>query len=156
MRYGLRSRCRLVTSEPLKVRLGIASGLVVVGDLIGEGAAQERGVVGDTPNLAARLQSLAGPDGIVVAESAANSGRCFWSRISARRPWLALLQRRAPGAYWPKARSSAVLRRCALVPPRSSVARRNLICLQRRWQQAQAGEGRVVLISGEPGIVSHG
>ena len=50
---------RLATPEPLNVRLGIASGLVVVGDLIGAGAAQERGVVGETPNLAARLQALA-------------------------------------------------------------------------------------------------
>ena len=49
---------RLATSEPLNVRLGVASGLVVVGDLIGAGAAQERGVVGETPNLAARLQAL--------------------------------------------------------------------------------------------------
>src|SRR6478736_8899765 len=48
---------RLATQEPLNVRIGIASGLVVVGDLIGAGAAQERGVVGETPNLAARLQA---------------------------------------------------------------------------------------------------
>src|SRR6516164_355833 len=50
---------RLAAPEPLSVRLGIASGLVVVGDLIGAGAAQERGVIGETPNLAARLQTLA-------------------------------------------------------------------------------------------------
>src|SRR5271169_1407855 len=67
---------RLATQEPLNVRIGIATGLVVVGDLIGAGAAQERGVVGETPNLAAR----------------------------------------------------------------------------RRWRQAMSGEGRVVLVSGEPGI----
>jgi class 3 adenylate cyclase len=59
----------LATLERLNVRLGIASGLVVVGDLIGAGAAQERGVVGETPNLAARLQALAAPDTLVVAES---------------------------------------------------------------------------------------
>src|SRR5215469_15628638 len=52
---------RLATPEQLNVRLGIASGLVVVGDLIGAGAAQERGVVGETPNLAARVQALAEP-----------------------------------------------------------------------------------------------
>jgi class 3 adenylate cyclase len=52
---------RLTTPEQLNVRLGVASGLVVVGDLIGTGAAQERGVVGETPNLAARLQTLARP-----------------------------------------------------------------------------------------------
>jgi class 3 adenylate cyclase len=51
---------RLASREALNVRLGIASGLVVVGDLIGTGAAQERGVVGETLNLAARLQGLAG------------------------------------------------------------------------------------------------
>src|SRR5262245_66213955 len=60
---------RLATQEPLNVRIGIATGLVVVGDLIGTGAAQERGVVGETPNLAARLQALARPGTLVVAES---------------------------------------------------------------------------------------
>ena len=60
---------RLATQEPLKVRIGIASGLVVVGDLIGAGAAQERGVVGETPNLAARLQALVRPSTLVVADS---------------------------------------------------------------------------------------
>jgi class 3 adenylate cyclase len=59
----------LATPERLNVRLGIASGLVVVGDLIGAGAAQERGVVGETPNLAARLQTLAQPGTLVIAES---------------------------------------------------------------------------------------
>ena len=56
-------------AEPLQVRIGIATGLVVVGDLVGAGAAQERGVVGETPNLAARLQALAEPGTIVVAAS---------------------------------------------------------------------------------------
>jgi class 3 adenylate cyclase len=53
----------------LQVRVGIATGLVVVGDLIGHGAAQEQAVVGETPNLAARLQALAEPDTILIAES---------------------------------------------------------------------------------------
>ena len=55
--------------EPLQVRVGIATGLVVVGDLIGEGAAQEQAVVGETPNLAARLQALAAPGTVVIAPS---------------------------------------------------------------------------------------
>src|ERR1700739_2720135 len=61
---------KLVTagSSPLHVRIGIATGLVVVGDLVGSGEAQERGVVGDAPNLAARLQSIAAPDSVVIAE----------------------------------------------------------------------------------------
>jgi len=60
---------RLPAREDLRVRLGIATGLAVVGDLIGEGAAQERGVVGETPNLAARLQALATPNTLVIAEA---------------------------------------------------------------------------------------
>src|SRR6202046_3333152 len=53
---------------PLQTRVGIATGLVVVGDLIGSGEAQERGIVGETPNLAARLQALAEPNMVVIAE----------------------------------------------------------------------------------------
>jgi class 3 adenylate cyclase len=53
----------------LQVRIGIATGLVIVGDLLGEGAAQEQAVVGDTPNLAARLQALAEPGAVVIASS---------------------------------------------------------------------------------------
>jgi len=65
----------LATPEPLKVRVSIASGLVVVGDLIGAGAAQERGVVGETPNLAARLQALAQTGTVVIADSLGSNGR---------------------------------------------------------------------------------
>jgi len=60
---------RLKVSAPLSMRIGLASGLVVVGDLVGAGEAQERGIVGETPNLAARLQSLAEPGRLVIAES---------------------------------------------------------------------------------------
>ena len=60
---------RLETPELLEVRIGLATGLAVVGDLIGSGAARERAVVGETPNLAARLQSLAEANEIVIAEN---------------------------------------------------------------------------------------
>src|SRR5215469_16820239 len=59
----------LKTHAPLETRVGIATGLVVVGDLIGSGASQEQGIVGETPNLAARLQSIAEPNSVVIAES---------------------------------------------------------------------------------------
>jgi class 3 adenylate cyclase len=59
----------LKSSAPLQTRVGIATGLVVVGDLIGSGSAQEQAVVGETPNLAARLQSIAEPNTVVIAES---------------------------------------------------------------------------------------
>ena len=59
----------LKTAASLQTRVGIATGLVVVGDLIGSGEAQEHGIVGETPNLAARLQSIAEPNMVVIAES---------------------------------------------------------------------------------------
>ena len=69
---------KLITEAgaPLHVRVGVATGIVVVGDLLGSGEAQERGVVGDTPNLAARLQAIAEPDG-VVADRAIRLGCSF-------------------------------------------------------------------------------
>ena len=57
----------LKAHEPLQTRVGIATGLVVVGDLIGSGASQEQAIVGETPNLAARLQGIAEPNNVVVA-----------------------------------------------------------------------------------------
>jgi class 3 adenylate cyclase len=59
----------LKTQASLQTRVGIATGLVVVGDLIGSGEAQELGIVGETPNLAARLQGGAEPNMVVIAES---------------------------------------------------------------------------------------
>ena len=59
----------LKTRAPLQTRVGIATGLVVVGDLVGSGEAQERGIVGETPNLAARLQGVAEPNMVVIAEA---------------------------------------------------------------------------------------
>jgi class 3 adenylate cyclase len=61
--------CGLKSTVPLQIRVGIATGLVVVGDLVGSGEAQERGIVGETPNLAARLQGIAEPNTVVIAES---------------------------------------------------------------------------------------
>src|SRR6516162_7851796 len=72
---AVRSALTLITAVaqatspiPLRVRIGIASGLVVVGDLVGTGEAQERGIVGVTPNLAARMQALAEPNAIIVSD----------------------------------------------------------------------------------------
>ncbi len=73
----------LKTHASLQTRVGISTGLVVVGDLIGSGEAQERGIVGETPNLAARLQGIAEPNMVVIAESTRNfSAICSTSRTS--------------------------------------------------------------------------
>ena len=141
-------------AAPLAARVGIASGLVVVGDLIGQGEAQERGVVGETPNLAARMQELAPPSGVVIAEG---TRRLIGDLFELRD--LGAVQVKgfaAPLPVWQALRPSAVesrfeaLRAGALTP---LVGRKEeLDLLLRRWQRAMAGEGQVVLLSGEPGI----
>jgi class 3 adenylate cyclase len=144
---------RLSTPEKLNVRLGIASGLVVVGDLIGAGAAQERGVVGETPNLAARLQALATPGTLVVAESTRRQIGALFEVEDLRPQQLAGFAE--PQSAWRVVGESGVLSRFEALRSQATplIGRdEELDLLLRRWRQAKAGEGRVVLISGEPGI----
>jgi class 3 adenylate cyclase/tetratricopeptide (TPR) repeat protein len=139
--------------EPLNVRLGIATGLVVVGDLIGAGAAQERGVVGETPNLAARLQALARPGTLVIADNTRRQIGALFD-IEDLGPQ-ALAGFGEPQHVWRVSGESGVLSRFeALRSEATPLVGRDeeLDLLLRRWQQAQAGEGRAVLISGEAGI----
>ena len=144
---------RLATSKPLNVRLAIASGLVVVGDLIGEGAAQERGVVGETPNVAARLQALAQPGTLVIAESTRRQiGALFEVEDLGLRSLAGFAE---PQRAWRVVGESGVVSRFeALRSEATPLVGRDeeLELLLRRWQQAKAGDGRVVLFSGEPGI----
>src|SRR5215468_4046428 len=144
---------RLATQEPLNVRIGIATGLVVVGDLIGAGAAQERGVVGETPNLAARLQALARPGTLVVAESTRRQlGTLFEIEDLGPQPLAGFAE---PQRAWHVVGESGIVSRFeALRSGTTPLVGRDeeLDLLLRRWQQAKSGEGRVVLVSGEPGI----
>jgi class 3 adenylate cyclase/energy-coupling factor transporter ATP-binding protein EcfA2 len=144
---------RLAISEPLNVRFGVASGLVVVGDLIGAGAAQERGVVGETPNLAARLQALAGAGTLVIAESTRRHiGALFGLEDLGPQPLAGFAESQRA---WRVLGESGVLSRFeALRSEATPLVGRDeeLELLLRRWQQAKSGEGRVVLVSGEPGI----
>jgi class 3 adenylate cyclase/predicted ATPase len=143
-----------VKSVKLKTRVGIATGLVVVGDLIGAGAAQEQSVVGETPNLAARLQTLAEPNTVVIAAGT----RRLVSDLFAYRD-LGVVEVKGiaePVPAWQVLRPSTVesrfeaLHGSALTP---LVGRDEEIdLLLRRWARAKAGDGQVVLISGEPGI----
>jgi class 3 adenylate cyclase len=138
----------------LQARVGIATGLVVVGDLIGEGSAQEQSVVGETPNLAARLQSVAEADAVVIAASTRRLvGDLFEYRDLGAIEVKGIAE---PVPAWQVLRSSAVasrfeaLRGAGLT---SLVGRdEELDMLLRRWARAKAGDGQVVLISGEPGI----
>ena len=137
----------------LQVRVGIVTGLVVVGDLLGQGAAQEQAVVGETPNLAARLQALAAPGTVVIGSSTQQlTGGLFdYEDLGAfeikglAAPVLATRVLRE---------SEAESRFEALRATRTPLVGRDeeLALLQWRWQQAKAGEGCVVLLCGEPGI----
>src|SRR5271170_8234574 len=144
---------RLDLPERLRVRLGLASGLVVVGDLIGEGAAQERGVVGETPNLAARLQGLAEPGTLVIADGTRRQvGNLFELADLGPQPLAGFAE---PQRAWRVlGESGEVSRFEALRSGETPLVGRDeeVDLLLRRWEQAKGGEGRVVLISGEPGI----
>jgi class 3 adenylate cyclase/predicted ATPase len=139
--------------EDLAVRVGIATGLVVVGDLIGKGAAQERGVVGETPNLAARLQALAAPNGLIVADATRRQvGTLFeFEDLGAQQ----LAGFAAPQRVWRVLGESGIVSRFEALRSGATplVGRRaELERLFGEWQHASAGKGRVALISGEPGI----
>ena len=139
--------------EPLAARIGIATGLVVVGDLVGEGSAQEEAVVGDTPNLAARLQALAEPGSVVVADGThrlvaglfdmVDLGRGELKGFAKPRPQLAHCRRDSGG----ESLRGAARHRDA--DRRAGAGTRFLLD---QWHRACAGDGRVVLLSGEPGI----
>jgi predicted ATPase len=128
--------------------------LVIVGDLIGEGSAQERSVVGETPNLAARLQALAGPEAVVIAASTRRLVGDFFEYRD-----LGAIEVKGiagPVPAWQVLRPSIVASRFEAL--RGSALTRlvgraeEIDLLLRRWARAKAGDGQVVLISGEPGI----
>ena len=138
----------------LQARIGIATGLVVVGDLIGDDEARERAVVGEVPNLAARLQALAAPGTVVIGEATRRLvGRLFELEDLGLRQlkgfaaplaaWRLAGEHRAEGRF--EARHGGRL--TPLVGREEEIA-----LLLRRWRQSKDGEGQVVLLSGEPGI----
>ncbi|HWZ67531.1 MAG TPA: AAA family ATPase [Stellaceae bacterium] len=144
---------RLPARQDLQVRLGIATGLAVVGDLIGEGAAQERGVVGETPNLAARLQALAAPSTLIIGEATRRQIGGLFDLADLGPQTLAGFGEPQPA--WRVIGESEMLSRFeALRSGETPLVGRDeeVELFIRRWQQAKSGEGRVVLISGEPGI----
>ena len=138
----------------LQARVGVATGQVVVGDLISEGISDKDAVSGDTPNLAARLQALAAPGSVVISQATRRlvGGLFELADLGPQRlkgfaePLSAFKvegQGRANGRF--EARNSAGV--TPLVGREEEIA-----LLLRRWEQARDGEGQVVLLSGEPGI----
>jgi class 3 adenylate cyclase/predicted ATPase len=139
---------------PLAARVGIATGLVMVGELIGEGAAQEEAVVGDTPNLAARLQALAEPGAVVVAASTRHLlGGLFVltdlgpMRLKGFAEPLAAFRVEGEGRAEGRFEALHGQRLTPLVGREQELA-----ILLERWARAKDGDGQVVLLAGEPGI----
>jgi class 3 adenylate cyclase/predicted ATPase len=139
---------------PLHVRVGIATGIVVVGDLLGSGESQERGIVGGTPNLAARLQGIARPDSVVIAEGTRRllgdlfeledlGARELKGVAAPTRAWAALRANPAESRF-------EALHASGLTALVGREEEREL--LARLWARARTGEGQVVLVSGEAGI----
>jgi class 3 adenylate cyclase/tetratricopeptide (TPR) repeat protein len=141
-------------SQPLQARVGIATGLAIVGDLIGKGAAREETVIGEVPNMAARLQALAPPDAVLIGGSTRQLiGRTFdlESLGSVQlKGWDAALP------VWRVIRENRFATRFADLGTESAIALigrdAELSVLHSRWQQALRGRGQLVLLSGEAGI----
>jgi class 3 adenylate cyclase/predicted ATPase len=144
----------LKSLAPLQARVGIATGLVVVGDLIGSGEAQERGIVGETPNLAARLQGIAEPNTVVVAESTRRLlGNLFELEDLGARDLKGIAE---PTRAWAALRVSSVESRFEALHTTDLTdlvgREEELELLLRRWSRAKTGGGQVVLLSGEAGV----
>ncbi len=144
----------LPAPEPLQVRIGAATGMVVVGDLVGSGEAQEHDIVGETPNLAARLQAIAEPNTVVIAEATRRLlGNLFELRDLGPKELKGIA---APVTAFAVLWASSVESRFEAMHPGALTAlvgrEEELELLLRRWARAKTGEGQVVLLSGEAGI----
>ncbi len=138
----------------LETRVGIATGLVVVGDIVGSGAAREEAIVGETPNLAARLQSLAEPDNVLVSESTHRLlGRLFEQESYGEHPLKGFAK---PVPVWHVLREAPVSSRFAAIHTGGNlplIGRAHEIGLMLdRWRLARLGEGQIVTVIGESGI----
>ena len=138
----------------LQTRVGIATGLVVVGDLIGSGPSQEQAIVGETPNLAARLQGIAEPNSVVIAESTRKLvGNLFELEDLGAKDLKGIS---GPVRGWAALRPSSVESRFEAMHASGLtelIGREEEVeILLRRWSKIKTGEGQVVLVSGEAGI----
>jgi class 3 adenylate cyclase len=144
----------LRVQESLQVRIGVATGLVVVGDLVGSGEAQERGVVGETPNLAARLQAIAAPNTVVIAEGTRRLLGNLFELVDLGPKDLKGIA--GPALAWAALRARSVESRFEALRATGLTALvgrgEETELLLRRWAKAKIGEGQVVLVAGEPGI----
>jgi class 3 adenylate cyclase/predicted ATPase len=144
----------LASPVSLQTRVGIATGLVVIGNLIGTGEAQERAIVGETPNVAARLQEIAAPNTVVIDESMRKLVGNFFELEDLGEKNLKGIPRSVQ--IWTPLRASTVESRFEALHPAGLTTligrEKELELLLQRWFTVKSGEGQVVLLSGEAGI----
>jgi class 3 adenylate cyclase/predicted ATPase len=150
----LQQRVGALQAFPLQVRIGIHTGLVVVGDMGGGGYRDPLAIVGETPNIAARLQGLAEPDTVVISEATYRlvqglfechpRGPQALKGVSTPMPVYHVLRKTEAQSRFEAAVSKGLT---PLVGREEELG-----LLQRRWEQAKVREGQVMLLSGEPGI----
>src|ERR1700716_1437163 len=144
----------LPAKEKLSARVGVATGVALVGDMSESAISEEHGILGDTPNLAARLQSLARPGSVIISGRTKTIAGPQFEYLDLGKVEINGFAN--PGAPWQVAGKTGV-------PSRShALQRRDLLpligrdeemeLLLRRWERAKSGEGQVVLLSGEAGI----
>ena len=138
----------------LQARIGIATGLVVVGEIVGTGSAQERTIVGETPNLAARLQSLAAPDTILISEATQRLLGGMFELESIGEYELKGFARPVP--VWRVRGEASVESRFAAIRTGGNLSfigrAHEMGLLLDRWRLARQGEGQIVTVIGEAGI----
>jgi class 3 adenylate cyclase/tetratricopeptide (TPR) repeat protein len=138
----------------VRARIGIATGLVVVGEIVGSGSAQERTVVGETPNLAARLQALAEPDTILISATTQNLLGGLFDLESIGEHDLKGFARPVPA--WRVIGEAAVVSRFAAIRAAANLPligrAHEMGLILDRWRLARSGEGQIVTLIGEAGI----
>ena len=144
----------LPTKEKLSARVGVATGVALVGDMSDSAISEEHGILGDTPNLAARLQSLAQPGGVIISDRTKTIAGPQFEYLDLGKVEIKGFAK--PVAAWQVAGKTAVTSRSHALQSSDLLPLigrdEEMELLLRRWERAKSGEGQVVLLSGEAGI----
>jgi class 3 adenylate cyclase/predicted ATPase len=144
----------LPTKEKLRARIGVATGVALVGDMSDSAISEEHGILGDTPNLAARLQSLAQPGGVIISGRTRSIAGVQFEYLDLGK--VEINGYAKPVAAWQVTGKTAVTSRSHALQSSDLLPLigrdQEMALLTRRWEQARSGQGQVVLLTGEAGI----
>src|SRR4029453_8096946 len=144
----------LPTKEKLRARIGVATGVALVGDMSDSAISEEHGILGDTPNLAARLQSLAQPGGVIISGHTRSIAGVQFEYLDLGK--VEINGYAKPVAAWQVTGKTAVTSRSDALQSSDLLPLigrdQEMALLTRRWEQARRGQGQVVLLTGEAGI----